>query len=271
MQALDEMLSAYLDGELSQKEQLRLEARLERDPALQERLKALQHTVALVRNLPRVQAPRNFLLAPAIVAESRPGPTRRWVAPALTFATAASALICVAVLATNLVAGGLASRPEAALAPAEVAMEPATEETAGTTMPFEASQGEEEELAETPIAPQEAAPTRVGEGDRVPGEQVITPTALPTALALRGGPTPTATAVISDTPPPTDVWGVTETPPPPAVAAHEEASPVPTTEPRAQARWPLVTGTTALLAGGFSLLTLCLGVGAALAWRAHRR
>jgi len=69
-------------------------------------------TVELVRGLPRVQAPRNFLLTPSIVAErqrtrgaGRRGLlTRRWLAPALTFATAASALLAVMTLYSVLYA-----------------------------------------------------------------------------------------------------------------------------------------------------------------------
>ena len=63
----DELLSAYIDGALTPREQARLEARLAVEPALRERLDALQETVMLLRQLPQVPAPRNFILSPAMV------------------------------------------------------------------------------------------------------------------------------------------------------------------------------------------------------------
>lgn len=116
----DELLSAYLDGELSAEEQTRLEAQLAADPALRAELDALRHTVALVRNLPVVPVPCNFILPQAATARPRPAqrarPHRAWVAPFLTATTAIVSLMFVVVLAGDLLlsgSGGLATAPAA--------------------------------------------------------------------------------------------------------------------------------------------------------------
>jgi len=126
----DELLSAYLDGELNERGLRRLEARLADDPALRAELEALRQTVSLVRELPRVAAPRNLILTASMVegrrgtqgsqtqaARSRSGqaPARAWAAPLLTAATAVASLLFAIVLTGDLLLGGmggLASVPE---------------------------------------------------------------------------------------------------------------------------------------------------------------
>jgi hypothetical protein len=122
----DELLSAYLDGELSSKERERLEARLAEDPALRAELRAMHRTVSLMRELPGVAAPRNFILSEAMVKrespvrEARParpearGRARAWAAPLLTAAATAVSLLFLVVLAGDLLLpsiGGFASAP----------------------------------------------------------------------------------------------------------------------------------------------------------------
>lgn len=60
-----ELLSAYIDDELSQAERAALETRLAGDDALRAELHSLRQTVRLVRTLPHLQAPRDFRLDPA--------------------------------------------------------------------------------------------------------------------------------------------------------------------------------------------------------------
>lgn len=57
-----EVLSAYIDGELSDSERLALEQRLAGDPSLQAELDSLRQTVALIKQLPSRRAPRDFTL-----------------------------------------------------------------------------------------------------------------------------------------------------------------------------------------------------------------
>jgi len=135
----DELLSAYLDDQLSARERARLEAQLAADPALQAELEALRHTVALVRDLPSVSIPRNFILPQkmetTVVARPRPTPSARprraWAAPFLTAATAIVSLLFVVVLAGDLLLSGagrgafapMAELPQAAPAPSLVTQE----------------------------------------------------------------------------------------------------------------------------------------------------
>jgi hypothetical protein len=124
----DELLSAYLDGELGERERQRLEARLAQDPTLRAELRALHQTVSLLEELPHVAAPRNFILSKSMVERRQPAPRREpqprlsrvermaWAAPLLTAATAVVSLLFAVVLVGDLLlpgTGGLASVPEA--------------------------------------------------------------------------------------------------------------------------------------------------------------
>lgn len=297
---VDELLSAYLDGELSPREQARLETRLAADPALRARLKTLRHTVALVRNLPQVEAPRNFLLTPTMVTSARPQPVRRrWLAPALTFATAVSGLLCVVVLTGSMLAGGLA-RPIAMApapqavpteAPHEVAMEQTLEEVPADVpykTPPEQVEGEidgmEEEgeaanrLLETQEVEQPPALGMEGAKPTTVVEAVVTATAWasgtvvpPEAPALSGGQPPTATLRPTLTPAPeeTGAGAAAEIAPSPPADQGIPPTPQPSPEERRwraaliSPLWPIV--------GGLALLTLGLAAASGLAWRAWRR
>ena len=57
-----EMLSAYLDGEISGKDRERLEARLLVDEDLRNTLEELQRTRQVMRSLPSMRAPRNYFV-----------------------------------------------------------------------------------------------------------------------------------------------------------------------------------------------------------------
>ena len=108
----DELLSAYLDGELTAEEREHLEARLLTDPALQRRLDTLHRTVALVHDLPQAPLPRNFILSPGMLSSPSPtAPTvpkvrRRvlppWIAPSLTVATTIVAMLFAIVLVNSI-------------------------------------------------------------------------------------------------------------------------------------------------------------------------
>ena len=63
-----ELLSAYIDGELSDAEQQALQGRLSNDPLLQRELDSLQATVNLIHLIPEMTAPRDFTLTLDMVA-----------------------------------------------------------------------------------------------------------------------------------------------------------------------------------------------------------
>lgn len=253
---MDEYLSAYLDGELSPEEEAWLEERLVTDPELQQQLESLRQTVALVRDLPQVEPPRNFLLSPSMVApprEPRERPVRRWLAPALSFATAVSALLCAAVLGASLLTGGLAGDRLLQQEPLGVAMEEEAEATpeAVATAPAELGEAPEEEAVEAPAAieasptpsnlsPSAGAPTPLAETDRAEGEAAPTPTPAETGI-WSGEPTPT-----------------------PSLQPSPTATPISRVSEVRSFLTP-----RRILVGALALLTICLALASALAWRSR--
>ena len=221
----DELLSAYVDGELSDEEHRALEARLSRDSELRAELRAMERTVSLMRALPEVEAPRNFILTPSMAgqhaAEQRTETRLRrpiWVAPLLTLATTVVSLLFAVVLVGDLVLpgiGGMASAPapmrEADEAPA-VALEAApteerqAERSLPTPMPSAppppSPEAEEKELVEEPEMAmemeEEAAATEAMRATRAPaGAGALPPPTAGDAVTEEVGalsaPTPTPT------------------------------------------------------------------------------
>ena len=66
-----ELLSAYLDGQLIEAERSALESRLQNEPELRQQLVELRATVALIREMPTLAAPRDFRLTHAMVSVGR--------------------------------------------------------------------------------------------------------------------------------------------------------------------------------------------------------
>lgn len=98
-----ELLSAYLDGALTESERTALESRLRDDRELRQELDALRATVQLVNQLPLRKAPRDFTLTAAMVRPTAP----RWLifpaSAAFSALSAAAAVILIAVSAVLLV------------------------------------------------------------------------------------------------------------------------------------------------------------------------
>src|SRR5262245_44359150 len=85
-----ELLSAYLDGELSSSDSARLETRLQSDPRLVSLLSDLRAARSLIRKLPQRRAPRNFTLTRKMVGQNPPLPRSY---PAFRFATVVATLL----------------------------------------------------------------------------------------------------------------------------------------------------------------------------------
>lgn len=117
-------LSAYLDGQLSLREKKRLERRLEGDPALKAGLEELRRTRDVLRQQPRLRAPRNFTLTPEMAGMKLPH--RAYPAVRLA-AVLASVLFVVVFLGDVLLIRDPSSIPQTASAPvAELEMEPSS-------------------------------------------------------------------------------------------------------------------------------------------------
>ena len=95
---LRELLSAYIDGEVSASETLRVEEHLARCQECQGELASLRSTVGLLRRLPEMAVPRSFSLSEA--PQRRPTPTIVWTA---RLATSVAAVLLVALLLGDIV------------------------------------------------------------------------------------------------------------------------------------------------------------------------
>lgn len=117
-----EILSAYLDGQLTEAEQNRVRVLLERRPELREELEVLRRTRQVLRAAPRRRAPRNFTLTPAMARQARPPSFwSRASVPSFGFASALATLLFVlsfffrmTPLGTTNLAPLMAAAPEAA-------------------------------------------------------------------------------------------------------------------------------------------------------------
>ncbi|NWG16283.1 MAG: hypothetical protein HXY41_06570 [Chloroflexi bacterium] len=176
-----EQLSAYLDGDLDEAERLALEARLRDEPALRRELEALRATVALIRGLPPIKAPRDFTLTAQM---ARP--------PRLLFLPTTAAFSAISAAAATLLVGlglvVLLSRGGPMNAPLQVADEPAV--ALQMTMPAEQETARQNMtatlIAATPLAGMalefaEAAASAVqdsalqGEDQAAPADAMLTP------------------------------------------------------------------------------------------------
>lgn len=101
-----ELLSAYIDGELDDRDRVDFERRLAGDAPLRDALAELRATVALVRELPRLKAPRSFALDPAIHQRRAPWWKRLFATGTVlqlsgALGAAASVVLIVAALLLN--------------------------------------------------------------------------------------------------------------------------------------------------------------------------
>ncbi|PWB54954.1 MAG: hypothetical protein C3F13_05740 [Anaerolineales bacterium] len=166
-----ELLSAYLDNQLSSKDRAHLEARLTAEPELRKELQALDQTRQLLRQLPRHRAPRNYYLKPDMV--TRPAQALK-LAPIFGVVSAvASVLLALVMIGSRLAT----PTSQVALAPAQA-------------LPSEAITVQQEVARSAPAeeSPTEAPPV-VAMG--APILATSTPFAPPEGTELPGAPTPT--------------------------------------------------------------------------------
>jgi anti-sigma factor RsiW len=116
-----ELLSAYIDGELSSAKSEHLEARVQSNPDLRAALEDLSRTRAMLRSLPRLKAPRSFKLTPEMAGQRQP----RRLYPIFQFASALSSLMLILVLLSDFLGFGFQGpfAQMASQAPEEIVVE----------------------------------------------------------------------------------------------------------------------------------------------------
>lgn len=167
-----DLLSAYLDGELSPSDSTRIEARLRSERELVSVLDNLRATRTLLRKLPKRRAPRNFTLTRKMVGLNPPLPRSY---PAFRFATVVATLLFFFTFGVNALApqimqspafgyggGGGVDQPELFSAQAPAATEaPALAEA---SVPVTETPGVAADLVPQPtLGPSEDASARVAE------------------------------------------------------------------------------------------------------------
>jgi len=252
---VSELVSAYLDNELSASDRARVEKHLADCAECQRQVETLRWTIALTRDLPRVAVPRAFTLR-----QPAPRPATRWVYGTLRAATALAALLFVLVTSGELLFG-LTARDLPAAAPAPRVQQ---EEGKALATPAPALAFVPPTLTLTPVL--RAAPTGITTPALAPAyaagvtpseaakEAASPPAAAPPAMLT---PAPTIQALPQDTAPtPSPTATPSPTPAQVAVVAPTPA-PAPTLETRAVA--PVEASPLRWLQVGLFLAAIALG------------
>jgi anti-sigma factor RsiW len=170
-----ELLSSYLDGQLSSSDSSRLEARLKTDPQLASVMDDLRTARGYLRQLPKRRAPRNFTLTRKMVGQNPPLPRAY---PFFRFSTAIATLLFFLTYGFNVLAPQFAAPPAYGMGggggaevenyaleePAAAATEaPATEAPAEPQLsvpaPTASADAAQDRIMETPTAKDAAEPT----------------------------------------------------------------------------------------------------------------
>ena len=217
-----ELLSAYLDNQLSPKDRAQIESRLKADSNLQRTLAELGSIKTQLHALPTVKPPRTFTLKPETI---RSRSTFNWI-PILNWSTAVAAILFAVVISVDLFRAPLSARQEFAVpmqAPApEAAMKAADQQNQIAVTPTRtpaaisavststalaapnvggAAPGvDESPKAATPLAQALAPAVRTSQPATSDQIATPTPTTPPSPTATISLPTPTATTVVIATP-----------------------------------------------------------------------
>jgi anti-sigma factor RsiW len=97
-----DLLSAYLDNQVTAAERGRIEGHLSSCETCQRELEALRQTVGLLHAMPRLAVPRAFTLSEAQVGIRRPAARPAWYGGVLRGMGAVAAVVLVALIATSL-------------------------------------------------------------------------------------------------------------------------------------------------------------------------
>jgi len=113
-----QQLSSYLDGQVNERERKIIEGQLSGDPELQRAYALLKQNRALLRNLPRRRATRNFTLTAEMAGQKQKSLNRWLLFPALSFASVISLALIILSFVVNPTANttSLAAAPAAEMA-----------------------------------------------------------------------------------------------------------------------------------------------------------
>jgi hypothetical protein len=100
-----QLLSNYLDGQLTNREVTILETRLNSEPQLKQTLMEMQQTRYLLHHAKKVPVPRSFTLTPEMAAQIRP--TRKPLFPFFSFASVIATIFLVVVILFEFLPGML--------------------------------------------------------------------------------------------------------------------------------------------------------------------
>ena len=90
-----ELINSYLDQELDRKDVVKFAARMAEDPAIAAEVEDLMKVKAMIKELPTVTPPRNYILTRAMAEEARPKPFWERLFPVFRTAAAFCALALV--------------------------------------------------------------------------------------------------------------------------------------------------------------------------------
>lgn len=165
----DDLLSAYLDGQITPAERQLVEQALRADAVVQGRLQDLQATVQFLRQAPRISVPRAFVLSEAQVLAAggrvkgrrQPGLWEQLFPRLMPLATATVAVLLIVVLGLDFGRPQLAASPTAAPAVAESAVEAPVQAVAPEATAVMGEVAKAAAVTEAPVAMKEAATVEV--------------------------------------------------------------------------------------------------------------
>lgn len=188
-----QLLSEYIDGELSERKRIRLESRLDSERGLRTALQRIKKTRRILRTAPRLSAPKDFVLTPDMLPQRQ----QKSFFPVLRFATVLVSVLLVAVLVLDF--GGFVFPMKAGDFAA-----PAVQQEALESAPDADQRNMEQEGQELAEEPQIMEKTQGVESEMVEGMEE--PEEEAKALeVVEESPTPSSTAAppTPTTPPPT--------------------------------------------------------------------
>ncbi len=253
-----EILSAYLDGQASDREKEQIRVRLDAQPELQRALEELRRTRMVLRSAPRKRVPHNFTLTRAMVPQRKP-----WfrLVPSLSLASGLATFLLILTFAFEFLPGLSRSfQPLAAQAPALPNASAQKQSGVQSTAAPDTYQPSNEQGA--PIVVWGSGATGMGGGGGGSAIGGGAPDTLPPAASniettpetgIGGGPTPAGGAE----PLPTEAAGTEVTPPPDAsqaVVAAPSQTPEVQQYSTAESATPVPPQAAAPLSGGGPIL-----------------